>query len=442
MLKNTKLLGMLIVIALIAAAVHPAAGGVVLVGDYVDNIAQDYLMIGETGLGGMTITDAGEKSSPYGYLGFGFGSVGIARVNGANSKWTSSTIFIVGYNGSGTLVVENGGLVSCAKSYVSYGNNTDGTVTVDGAGSKWTNTGSVYVSYNSNSIYGGGVVNINNGGLMQVGGTLNVWRTGQVHVNNGQLIVGGLETYDKVTTAVDGILTLNKTTVTVQPGRPFSVGGRLGFTNGAGIVLNNSQLIHSMQQLDLQGAGITGQGEIFVGSAGLNLGSAANQGSLDGTSETERLTVYGHISGSGSMNNVTVFGNVSVGNSTGEIVTDNVSLASSGTVTMELGGLAPGTGHDQIVVNGALALGGGLNVEWYDKFQAAKGDSFTLFDLSSAADMTGTFNTENFPTFTDPNLFWSTADLYTTGEITVAPEPATMILLSASGLIVLRRRKS
>jgi hypothetical protein len=152
--------------------------------------------------------------------------------------------------------------------------------------------------------------------------------------------------------------------------------------------------------------------------------------------------VWGNVSGSGAMSNVTIVGDLSVGNSTGLIVTDDVSLSSSGTLTMELGGLAPGSGHDQIVVNGALALGGGLNVEWCDNFQAAQGDSFTLFGLSGAADMTGIFDTENLPTFTDPNLFWSTAGFYTTGEITVAPEPATMTLLALGGLAILRRRRS
>ena len=38
-------------------------------------------------------------------------------------------------------------------------------------------------------------------------------------------------------------------------------------------------------------------------------------------------------------------------------------------------------------------------------------------------------------------LLWSTAELYATGRISVVPEPATLALLAAGGLAVLRRRR-
>ena len=55
--------------------------------------------------------------------------------------------------------------------------------------------------------------------------------------------------------------------------------------------------------------------------------------------------------------------------------------------------------------------------------------------------MTGAFTDVTLPTFTDPQLFWNTADLYTTGQITAIPEPATLLAMLAAGLPIFLKRK-
>ncbi len=229
--------------------------------------------------------------------------------------------------------------------------------------------------------------------------------------------------------------------LTVNSGGYANIRGGLEFgTGGGSVILSDSQLYHTVQELTLGGGSITGSGEIFVGSAGLNLGTAGVEGSLAGTSATERLVVYGDVSGTGSMTHVTVFGDVSVGNSPGTLTANDVMLSGASTLTMELGGLAAGTEHDQIVVDGALALDGTLDVVWYDGFEAAMGDTFTLFD-NVATTPTGTFGTMNLAGFTDPDLAWDTSALYSAGTITAVPEPATISFLMVGALALIKRRR-
>jgi len=328
-------------------------------------------------------------------------------VDGSGSTWANGSGLIVGRYGAGTLGVTNGGAVSSTSGYVGLLSDSTGVVTVDGAGSRWTSSASVYVGGGSTGAGGAGVVNISNGGLVQVAGTLKVWGTGEVNVSNGRLSVGQLDLED-----------------------------------GMALAMDNGVLAHPLQQLDLQGISITGSGEIVVGSAGVSLGVAGNEGSLVGTSDTERLVVYGDVGGWGSMSNVTIYGNLSVGSSPGSIDAAGLTLTSSGTLTMELGGLTAGAEYDQIEVTGALALDGALEVIWYGGFEAVEGDTFTLFDLSDpSADVIGTFDPVTLPAFTDTDLAWNIDNLYTTGEITVIPEPVTMTLLALGGLAVLRRRR-
>jgi hypothetical protein len=88
---------------------------------------------------------------------------------------------------------------------------------------------------------------------------------------------------------------------------------------------------------------------------------------------------------------------------------------------------------------GELELAGTLDVTLQNGFTPTIGEQFTL--LQQFAGFSGTFANVNLPPL-DAGGGWDTSQLYTTGVITVVPEPASigLILLGASGLLVRRRR--
>ena len=104
---------------------------------------------------------------------------------------------------------------------------------------------------------------------------------------------------------------------------------------------------------------------------------------------------------------------------------------------MEIGGLTPGSQHDQLDIGGVLALNGTLDVDLINGFNPSYGNVFTLFDGTT----TGTFSAFSLPAL-GGGLAWDTSDLYSLGNLKIIPEPSVscLALLSAFGLLARRRR--
>jgi len=159
---------------------------------------------------------------------------------------------------------------------------------------------------------------------------------------------------------------------------------------------------------------------------------------------------FGLVSGAGSFTGTgqsRFEGGLSPGNSPALIsFATAVTFGSSSPITMELGGLIPGTGHDKIIFNNSVMLEGGpLDVVWYGGWSGSAGDVYDLFDWNGT--LTGLFGSVNLPTLAS-GLSWDIAHLYTSGEISVlgpVPEPESYAMLLA-GLALLafsagRRRR-
>ena len=78
----------------------------------------------------------------------------------------------------------------------------------------------------------------------------------------------------------------------------------------------------------------------------------------------------------------------------------NVTYA--GTVEIQIGGLTPGTKHDQITHKGTANLGGELSIELVDGFKPLPGDSFTIMTFKSG---TGEFEFLNGQTINNAGGF-------------------------------------
>ncbi|MBX3432177.1 MAG: sulfatase-like hydrolase/transferase [Pirellulales bacterium] len=90
----------------------------------------------------------------------------------------------------------------------------------------------------------------------------------------------------------------------------------------------------------------------------------------------------------------------------GIVATGDITLA-SGAISFEFGGTTPGTGYDQLVVGGAVALAGGMNVTLANlgggTFSPSLGQTFNI--LSAAEGVSGTFSSYSMPSLA-PGRHW------------------------------------
>ena len=182
------------------------------------------------------------------------------------------------------------------------------------------------------------------------------------------------------------------------------------------------------------GRAITGYGTV----AGINTLAKATiiNGDAAGSSVSQQLDFTGYVKGLGTFTDVTFSGTFSPGLSPAIVPLNNVSLGSSALLLMEIGGLTPGSQHDQIDIGGVLALNGTLDVDLINGFNPSLGNVFNILDGTTS----GTFNAFSFPGL-NPGLYWDTSDLYTLGNLNIVPEPSAALLsLLAAGFLTRRRR--
>jgi len=132
---------------------------------------------------------------------------------------------------------------------------------------------------------------------------------------------------------------------------------------------------------------------------------------------------------------------VAPGASAGLLTVDgNYTQGADGLLEIELGGLLRGDQYDALVVTGQAALAGTLTVTLIDDFSPANGNVFDILDWGTLAGGSA-FDTVNLPDLPG-GLTWDDSTLYTTGELTVVPEPASLMLLLGGALGLRPRRRT
>ncbi|MBN1507438.1 MAG: autotransporter domain-containing protein [Sedimentisphaerales bacterium] len=195
-----------------AVGYEPNGTGAVTVSDSILGVGGP-LYVGYGGEGTLTI-EAGAQvttTSPgTAYIGYGADSTGSVTVTGEGSRWTESGPIYVGLYGTGTLLIADGAEVDSWKGKIARQEGSEGTATVTGAGSLWDIGNDLYVGGGSSSAGGTGVLAVNDGGLVCVGGEVIVWPTGTVTGDGTVTILQPttLHNYGTISPGDDGIGTL------------------------------------------------------------------------------------------------------------------------------------------------------------------------------------------------------------------------------------------
>jgi hypothetical protein len=175
---------------------------------------------------------------------------------------------------------------------------------------------------------------------------------------------------------------------------------------------------------------------IITGGATASFYNAVTNSSEFRVSQDSRAVFFGPVNGAGSFtgSGVVYFENTfSPGNSPAAVTFDGgLEMAATSKMQIELGGEMLGEGYDHVGVAGLLSLDGTLDVELLNGFAPRYGDRFDLFDFDSVR---GRFASVQLPSL-GAELAWETSDLYTSGTITVVPEPATAVLLGLGVLLM------
>jgi outer membrane autotransporter protein len=180
-------------------------------------IVSGEIAVGEQGTGAMTVSSGSNVSSSSGIVGNAATATGTVQVTDAGSAWNLTSSLIVGWDGTGSVEISNGGVVSSAGGTIGRDSGSYGEVTVNGAGSAWT-VSTFGLTVGSS---GEGVLNIEDGGAVTVADdsfTVGTASSGEgtVNLTNGSTLDITGTTSARVGWSGDG--TLNVTDSTVDAG--------------------------------------------------------------------------------------------------------------------------------------------------------------------------------------------------------------------------------
>jgi autotransporter-associated beta strand protein len=338
---------------------------------------------------------------------------------GGTLRLNGNSVTITGLSSSDSAaVVENGGAAASVLTVENSGNDTFAGIlrfATDTLTLRKTGTGTLTLSGNADNV--ALAVAASNGTLILAKTSST---TPDVHaVGGGGLVVSG-GTAQLAGTGGDQIYNFAPVAV---------ISGTLD-TNGRNDTFAN---------LSLQGTGISGAGALVNTAAAASIITPTNGTALTGnttigvTQSAGSLTLNNAISGNFALTKVGAGTLRLSGNSTfsggfnlnqGKLLvksptaigTGSLTIASTGTLGIEIDGSANPPIYDHINVVGQLSLSGTLAVSLVGGFTPAAGNSFDILDWGT---LTGTFSSIQLPALTS-GLQWDISKLYTTGVLSIS----------------------
>jgi len=383
--------------------------------------------VGDGGTGIVAIEDGATFLSAGGTIGLNSTAVGTVTLDSLGI-WQNSSGVTVGQLGEGHLTVQGGAYLATSE-VSTIGNLSTGDATITGVGTRWDSNrqiqvgrfdggdghltisaGAIVESFKASSATGSsGIVGSNAGseGSVTIIGLESRWS------QDGGMVVGsaGAGTLDVfeggLRESEDGFIArfggsagdaeISGSGSTWNVSRAFFVGGSDTAAGGSGsLAVYDQGSVQVGQRLHVWPTGtvtVSNGGKIIVGS-----GDPPALG-----------TVYvgggGTLSGTGTIVGATLVdgGRVAPGNSPGILHIDgDYTQTATGTLEIEIGGLVPGTGHDQVVVAppGVATLDGALVVPLINGFQPQAGQEVTFLTAST---ITGGFKSITAPGLANAN---------------------------------------
>jgi T5SS/PEP-CTERM-associated repeat protein len=306
-----------------------------------------YAIIGNTGVGSITVNGATTVSTDETDLGENSGAKGTLTVSGSGSKWSDNGDGVwVGLSGSGTLSITNGGILNASRLVVAAQATSSGVINVDGIGSTLT-AKSFYLGASGNAL-----LNVANGGTVILTPGSASGRIATTSNGSGTIIVNGA-------------------------GSTLSIGGAWYFDLGLyGVgklyILNGASVMDTTQSANTSGLHIgstsSGNGTLVVDGAGSTWTSTGPNGIIVGYNGTGKLSISDGGSTTASVISINsksalttdVGSKLTVGGGTGTITNNGTvrlvagAAAANGTYTPISAGTWSGSGAYQ-------ALGGVWN---------------------------------------------------------------------------------
>ena len=305
--------------------------------------------------------------------------------------------------------------------------NLDAGATLTGAGTL-ANNGTLNV--NANATIPSGLAAFNNSGRVNVtAGTLQLAGSGtdtgdyQIAAGTTLQLTGGTRNWNDIAMIIagsagvfdlaGGTLNVNATNTVPAGFGAFNVtGGSLNIPSGVTLGVNNLNLDGGSLRLQsgtlnasgttsiAGGATLIAQGGTFNAAGGIvDVSGVFEAAGGSVTAGTINVQAGGMLRGGGaiSANVNNTAGTLAPGTSAGTLtINGNYTQGPAGTLAVEIGGTAPGTQYDQLIVTGNATLDGTLNVALISGYAPTVTETYMV--IQSGGTVTGTFATTNLPT--------------------------------------------
>lgn len=441
---------------------------------------QPGLQLGEVGAGSLKITNGGLLSAQRVDAAGQSGSNATIEVIGAGSAINSASTFNFGGRGTATVTISAGGVVNAETSNVGSAAGSNGKLTITGAGS------ALNLFTGATPSFGRAFMNIGreHPGTVEVlaGGKLLIDAVSIGTDSSGMSIGGGGGAPSPGGSFANGVghLLIDGTgsELRIKQSNPVTNVGRQGgtgfidITNGGKLVTENM----STGSVSFVGRDAGGSGTVTVAGAGsewqtgrrLRIGESSTPDTVPGgtglvtvsdaaviRSDLISLGTHGTLAGNGTViGNITNKGTIAPGSSPGVLnVQGNINLDPSGLVRIEIAGTDITLGeYDQLnaldnvatsLLEGTIDLAGQIDVKLLNGYRPATGSFFDVFTALDIVDHNPLFDLP-----TTGGLAWahSIVDLGNGREalrlsVTAVPEPSSIALLIAGGLVVILRRR-